>query len=337
MSPQLRLDEDNLLEYLKNSGQLEPSEKARIEPVGDGNINWVRRVRAGDRSVVVKQARPALERFPEYEASTERLLQEARFYDAVAALDEDGVCPRVLHLDPRERVLVLEDLGDCPRLDAALDANADVGAAAETLARFLARVHAGTRDAALAADFANHEMRALHGEHIYALPFGDNDFPLSPAVRESAEALRGEDALLVRIDSLRRDYLGDGECLIHGDVQPANVLLAASGPKLLDAEIAHFGDPAFDVGQLLGHLLLPHAAAGSAERAAPLLRRTWRCYRESAGGSAPALERVAGHAGVELLRRTLGAARVPSVAEDGASLRVVAQGVGLIEGGLDLD
>ncbi len=336
MTPELHLAEDNLLEYLRNSGQLGAGEEARIEPVGDGNINWVRRVRAGERSLVVKQARPALERFPEYQASTERLLQEARFYEVVAEIDADAVCPRVLWLDEAARVLVLEDLGDCERLDAALARGADVGAAAATLARFLARVHGHTRDPALARRFANHEMRALHGAHIYRLPFEDNDFPLSAAVRARAASLRDDAALLARIAALEARYFGDGECLIHGDVQPANVLLAASGPKLLDAEIAHFGDPAFDVGQLLGHLLLPRAAAGDAPHATPLLRDSWRAYREAAT-SPPPLEHVAGHAGVELLRRALGAARVPAVAEDAASLRVVDCGVALLRDGLALD
>ena len=58
-----------------------------VEPVGDGNINWVRRVRSAGSSWVVKQARPTLERFPEYRASTERIGFEARFYETVAGCD----------------------------------------------------------------------------------------------------------------------------------------------------------------------------------------------------------------------------------------------------------
>src|SRR5215510_5650188 len=97
-----------------------------IEPVGDGNINWVRRFRTAAGSRVVKQARPELERFPEYRASTERIVFEARYYETVAPLDLEGVCPQVIHFDPDERVLVLADLGDAVRLDAALARRADV-------------------------------------------------------------------------------------------------------------------------------------------------------------------------------------------------------------------
>ena len=39
------LDDANLPEYLRDLGLLAIGEVARVEPAGDGNINWVRRVR----------------------------------------------------------------------------------------------------------------------------------------------------------------------------------------------------------------------------------------------------------------------------------------------------
>ena len=93
-----------------------------MEPAGTGNINWVRRARSlsDGASWVVKQARPALERFPEYRAPTERALFEARYFEMAAPFDREGVCIGVLFFDERERVLVLEDLGDAEPLSAAL-------------------------------------------------------------------------------------------------------------------------------------------------------------------------------------------------------------------------
>jgi 5-methylthioribose kinase len=71
VTDQLRLTEANLPEYLRKLEILPSGADAAIEPAGEGNINWVRRVRTSDgASWVVKQARPALERFPEYRVST---------------------------------------------------------------------------------------------------------------------------------------------------------------------------------------------------------------------------------------------------------------------------
>jgi len=328
---QVALTAGSLPDYLKSKGFLTQDEPVSVEKVGDGNINWVRRVRAGAGSFVVKQARPALERFPEYRVSTERIAFEARFYETVARFDRAGVCPRVVGFDPAQRVLVLEDLGDVERLDAALARGADVLPAATRLARFLGEVHRGTADGGLAEAFANTEMQRLHGDHIFHLPYRENDFPLSPRVAERAAALRGDAQLVATIDAAYARYREPRGCLLHGDVQPANVLLPADGPRLLDAEIAHVGDPAFDVGQLLGHLLLPAAARGRADAALPAVAETWRAYRDAWSGAPPfALDEAARHGGIELLRRTVGAARVPAVATDDASLAVIDAGLSWI-------
>ena len=331
MDEQLALTAGNLPDYLKKKGFLAQDEPVSVAKVGDGNINWVRRVRTGSESWVVKQARPALERFPEYRASTERIVFEARFYETVAPFDDARVCPRVVRFDPEQRVLVLEDLGDVERLDAALARGADVVAAATRLARFLGAVHRGTADGALAEHFANDEMRRLHGDHIFHLPYRDNDFPLSTRVAARAAELRADTALVATIDAAYARYLESRGCLLHGDVQPANVLLPPSGAKLLDAEIAHVGDPAFDLGQLLGHLLLPAAARREPEAAGPALQATWRAYAEAWAGAPPfPLGEAARYGGIELLRRTIGAARVPAVASDEASLAVIDAGLAWI-------
>ena len=104
---QVALTESNVFEYLRERRLLGPREEASLEEAGDGNINWVRRVRGADRSWILKQARPALERFPEYRVTTERLVFEARYYETTARFDTGRILPRVLHFDEAWRVLVL--------------------------------------------------------------------------------------------------------------------------------------------------------------------------------------------------------------------------------------
>src|SRR6185503_2499871 len=45
------------------------------------------------------------------------------------------------------------------------------------------------------------------------------------------------------------------ETLVHGDFSPKNVLVREGRLILLDFEVIHFGDPAFDLGFSLTHLL----------------------------------------------------------------------------------
>jgi S-methyl-5-thioribose kinase len=329
------LTEETVPDYLRGLGLARPGEAVRVEPAGDGNINWVRRTTLlgpPERSYVLKQARLTLERFPQYQAPTERIVCEARWLDRARALDTEGVCPRVHHFDERRRVLVLEDLGRAERLDAALARGADVTAALLSLARFLGRVHRATRgDGSLAADFANGAMQRLHGDHIFALPYQPNDFALPPRTAERAARLREDAELRAAAAHAYTRYLEPAGALVHGDVQAGNVLLPPGAVKLLDAEIAHLGDPAFDAGLLLAHALLPSAAAGRAAAARPVLEACWRAYAEAHGADGlAALEDALRYAGLELLRRTIGAARVAAVASDDAGLRVVDVGARLV-------
>jgi 5-methylthioribose kinase len=328
LGEQLLLHDSNLPDYLRNLGLVRAGEAVAVEKAGDGNINWVRRARLGDgRSWVVKQARPALERFPEYRVSTGRILAEALYYESVAALDRQQSCPRVVRFDAEARVLVLEDLGDAERLDRAQARGADVSGAARRIATFLGSVHRGVDARSLAPRFRDDAMRRLHGDHIFHLPYRENDFPLSPALQSRAAAIRRDRALIGIIDAAHARYLEPGGALVHGDVQSANVLLPSGRAVLLDAEIAHVGDPAFDLGVFAAHLLAPALARGAGAEALPLVESAWRAYCGTA--AEVAFRDVARYAGIELLRRTLGAARMPWVERDAAAVRVLDAGLAL--------
>jgi 5-methylthioribose kinase len=313
------LTEADLPSLLSGMGLVPSGSALEVEPAGDGNINWVRRARSREGSWIVKQARPRLERFPEYAAPTERIVCERRYFEIAATLDVDGVCPEVLGFDESDRVLVLADLGTSERLDHALARGADVTAALDTVTRLLGRVHAATRDPGLAARFDNQEMRRLHGDHIFVLPLRPNDFPLAEEVRARASALASDATLVALADQAYARYLEPRGALVHADVQAGNILLTDGGPKLLDAEISHVGDPAFDVGTLVAHVLLGGVGSAHPERSTADVASLWAAYR-TANDSPPRFAEVARYAGLEVLRRTIGAARVAAVGDPRAAL-----------------
>ncbi len=305
------LAEADLGGYLERRGLLPRGATVTVTAAGDGNINWVRRVRARDgRSWIVKQARARLERFPEYQAPTERIACEARWLAIASAVDEEGLCPRVHDFDEAGRVLVLEDLGDAERLDRTLARGGPVERTVAAVARLLGRVHRATERTGPAERFANEEMRRLHGDHIFHLPLRPNDFPLPAPLRARARELWRDRELVGAADRAYARYLESAACLVHADPQPGNVLLAARGPVLLDAEISHWGDPAFDVGVLLAHVLLAGVMRRERRRAARTAAAIWEAYDAAAPG-AVAFPDAARYAGLEMLRRTIGAARSP--------------------------
>jgi aminoglycoside phosphotransferase (APT) family kinase protein len=46
------------------------------------------------------------------------------------------------------------------------------------------------------------------------------------------------------------------ETLVHGDYSPKNILVHAGGLWVLDHEVAHWGDPCFDLAFMLNHLMI---------------------------------------------------------------------------------
>ena len=86
------------------------------------------------------------------------------------------------------------------------------------------------------------------------------------------------------------------ECLVHGDYSPKNLLVEPDRPEavtLLDHEVCHWGDPAFDTAFCLTHLHLK--ACTFPERSGEFLDLAhifWTAYRAAAGSSDPSgLER----------------------------------------------
>ena len=104
---------DALLETLVSINVCQPTETiVSVDKAGEGNMNLTLRVTTDQRSVIVKQARPWVEKYPDIAASDERILAEINFYLNVSKFaDVYAAMPSVLATNPQQRLLVLEDLG----------------------------------------------------------------------------------------------------------------------------------------------------------------------------------------------------------------------------------
>lgn len=61
-----------------------------------------------------------------------------------------------------------------------------------------------------------------------------------------------------RLDALINTIQTTKLCLVHGDFSPKNILVADTEIKIVDCEVAWYGDPSFDIGFLVHHLLLKY-------------------------------------------------------------------------------
>jgi 5-methylthioribose kinase len=109
--------------------------------------------------------------------------------------------------------------------------------------------------------------------------------------------------------------LAHRECLVHGDLSPKNVLVGDGRVWIIDFEVAHLGDPAFDVAFLLSHLWLKsvHGAAPPA-----VLSSCAAAFAEgySAAHTLPPTDRVGVHTGCLVMARVDGKSPVEYLTGD---------------------
>lgn len=85
-------------------------------------------------------------------------------------------------------------------------------------------------------------------------------------------------------DQLCRDTLAAPITLVHGDYSPKNILVHQKRLVLLDHEVIHWGDPAFDIGFSLAHLLSKaHHLTAHRQQFAHAVNQYWHAYRKTLG------------------------------------------------------
>ncbi len=301
--------------YLESQGRLAAGENVRgSELAGAGNMNCVVRVRTDRRTLILKQALPWVQKYPQIAAPWDRALVEASFYAAARRSPEAALMmPDILWLDEDARLLALEDLGAAADLSSLYSGASKLEPAElRLLLRFLSSLHSIALTADEHAALANRAMRELNHEHIFDLPLrpdsGVDVDQWTPGLAEAARSLKEDAAYVAAVRALGERYLADRPdgVLLHGDFFPGSFLRRSGGGLcVIDPEFGFPGDAEFDVGVLWAHLHL-------SRQEKKLLAQTWEDYRPS-GDWAPARARQ--YAGAEIMRRLLGVAQLPLVAD----------------------
>lgn len=245
-------DRRALVAVLERMGLLEDGTEPVVTPLTGGVSSNVLLIGVGARRFCLKQALPKLKVAKEWCAPIERVFAEI---DWLTTVDEiaPGFAPRVLGVDREAAAFAMAFLepADHPNWKTRMMAGAVDPDFAAALGDRLGLVHAATaRRPALAATFATDAS-------FHALR-------LEPYLIETA---RANPDLAGVIGGIVETTRATELALVHGDVSPKNILMGPSGPVLLDAECAWWGDPAFDLAFCLNHLLLKAVRVPAQRRA----------------------------------------------------------------------
>ncbi len=255
----LWLDPVRLPDYLRTRRLLAPREPCRVEALSGGVSNVVLRVEPLERpAFVVKQSRERLQTQAAWFSRLDRIFRETAVMTTVRPLLPEGAIPQIVDEDRDNYAYAMQ----------AVDASHFVwkrellggrlrDEIATRLAEYLSTIHGRTTGVpTIAEEFADQEIF----EQLRVDPFYRHVARVHPKLSSRIADL---------IDEMGRNRV----CLVHADFSPKNVLVVDRGQiavgsrplevTLIDFETGHYGDPAFDLGFFLSHLILKGARPGA--------------------------------------------------------------------------
>jgi 5-methylthioribose kinase len=233
---------DQLIAYLRARGAIGADETPPVRVLTGGVANKTVLVERPSGGLVVKQALGKFRVQVDWFVQPERSALEALGLRTYEALLPTGSTPHFLFEDPDHFIHAMTAI---PQPHETLKRLLlDGRGTATQVERFAALMAAAHLAALKQADALRPQFESLEYFETQRLePFYAYTASQVPAAADFIHAL---------IDETRRTQL----TLVHADFTPKNVLvLPDERLVLLDYEIVHWGDPAFDVGLALAHLI----------------------------------------------------------------------------------
>ncbi|TVR91652.1 MAG: S-methyl-5-thioribose kinase [Spirochaetaceae bacterium] len=266
------LNEKTALEFARAKTKVFSADsQLECKEIGDGNLNMVFRVsetKGSGASVIIKQSLP----HARIDDSIVAPLDRARIESEMLVLHDrncPGLAPKIFSYDREMYAIIMEDLSDHIVLRKGLIAGTVYPKLAEHIGEFLARSLFFTSDLGMdplkkkvvQKSFVNPDLCKITEDLVFSNPYFDAaNNKIDPEIRERAEENWKDAALKREVAKLKEKFMTQGQALIHGDLHTGSVFVTAESTKAFDPEFGFFGPMGFDVGAIIGNLVLNHAS-----------------------------------------------------------------------------
>jgi 5-methylthioribose kinase len=298
---------DMVDQYLKQQNIIDQHDQIiRIEKAGQGNMNLTLRVVTNHHTLIVKQSRPWVEKYPSIPAPMHRTSIEGLFYKTITDIPElSNNMPKLVGLDEKSNIIFMEDLGQIESFDGMYRGTPIQEEHLSILLYWINILHQHEFSPEVRHLLKNFEMRKLNHEHIFSLPLNKNNGldleNFTPGLSQVGNELKNNPSYCKKVEELGKLYLSEGKVLLHGDYYPGSWMQKENKVYVIDPEFCFFGPPEFDIGIVLAHLLL-------SDQPRPMHEKVFAYYQNNT-----ALDKklVYNFAGVEIMRRLIGVAQLP--------------------------
>ena len=249
-----------------------------VEEVGDGNLNLVFIVKGPQGAVVVKQALP----YVRLVGDSWPLPLERSYYEHMALSEQARHAPRLVpkihHYDRDLALIVMEYLTPHIIMRKGLIRGVEYPLFASHIAEFMAQTLFNTSALALpaaahkqriAAFAGNTELCKITEDLVFTDPYRIAKLNrwTTPYLDDLAAQFRRDEPLKIKVQERKLQFLTSAEAMIHGDLHTGSVMLTPLDTRVIDPEFAFVGPMGFDVGAVIGNLLIAYyAQSGHEER-----------------------------------------------------------------------
>jgi 5-methylthioribose kinase len=261
-------DFDGLRDYLTTHGYLTLGETVSFKNLHGGVSNRTVKVAWADgRGWVLKQALEKLRVDVDWFSSPERIGVEAKALRCLNRLAPPGTTPPFIFEDMTQHLM---GMGAIPEehenWKTVLLSGRTISDHFEQFGLLLSVIHRRSSEEIT-------EVRKLFSDTTYF-----ESLRLEPYYVYTA---RKTDESAGFLNDLAQETLLHKDCLVHGDFSPKNTLIYKNKLILLDYEVVHVGDPAFDLGFAMTHFLSKaHHLPMERYRLASAAELFWQVYHE---------------------------------------------------------
>jgi aminoglycoside phosphotransferase (APT) family kinase protein len=235
-------DSSQLARYLRETGRIGSGEEPILKKLSGGISNktvWVQRSRGP--AWVMKQALPKLRVQSDWFSDPARINIEANGLRYLPRVAPKGSITPLIFQDSAQNLLAMEAVPE-PHQNWK-----------QQLLCATVQKEFFSQFAELLGSIHRESFRLRHElEPIFAEKRFFQTLRLEPYYEYSAVVVPQAGAFLKELVAWT---LNRSDTLVHGDYSPKNVLVYDQRLVLLDHEVLHFGDPAFDIGFSLTHFL----------------------------------------------------------------------------------
>lgn len=242
--------------------------------IGDGNINYVFRVRdpVTGKSAIIKHSGLKTRSggsalgFDHSRIEAEILQKEAQYVPTLV--------PIIYDYDPIMSCMSMEDLSDHAILRYELMKHKCFPRLAEDISDFMAKTLLPTIDAVMDAEekkeavkhFTNPPLCKITERLVYTEPYtnmsGKNKvYPANAGF--VAQEIYGDKSLHLEAAKLKYEFMNNAQALIHGDLHSGSIFVKTDSTKVFDPEFAFYGPIGYDVGNVIGNMCFAWANAAT--------------------------------------------------------------------------